>query len=59
MAVIVGDGLVAGRNVDTLDTTVRAMEAAGLFIYARASADRPDHARGDVRTEHIVMGALD
>lgn len=59
MAVVVGDGLVAGRNVDTLDTTVRAMEAAGMFIYARASADRPDHARGDIRTEHIVMGALD
>ena len=59
MAVVVGDGLVAGRNVDTLDATVQAMEAAGLFIYARASADRPDHARGDVRTEHIVMGAID
>lgn len=59
MAVVVGDGLVAGRNVDTLDATVKAMEAAGLFIYARASADRPDHARGDVRTEHIVMGAID
>lgn len=59
MVVIVGDGLVAGRNVDTLDTTIRAMEAAGLFIYARASADRPDHARSDIRTEHVVMGARD
>ncbi|MFT4975258.1 MAG: DNA modification methylase [Myxococcota bacterium] len=59
LVVIVGDGLVASRNVDTLDATVRAMESAGLFIYARASADRPDHARGETRTEHIVMGAID
>jgi hypothetical protein len=31
------------------------MKAAGLTIVARASADRPDHARDTVRTEHLVL----
>lgn len=56
VAVNVGDGLVAGRTVDTLSVTVEAMRNAGLDIIARASADRPDHARDRVRIEHIVLG---
>jgi len=32
------------------------MRNAGLDIIARASADRPDHARDRVRIEHIVLG---
>ena len=55
MAIVVGDGLVAGRTVDTLGPTVEAMKAAGLEVVARASADRPDHARDTVRTEHLVL----
>jgi hypothetical protein len=55
-AIMIGDGLVGGRPVDTLSPTVEAMEAAGLEIAARASADRPDHARDTTRTEHLVLG---
>jgi hypothetical protein len=32
------------------------MRAAGLRVIARASADRPDHARSAIRIEHIVLG---
>jgi hypothetical protein len=56
MVVNVGDGLVGGRLVDALSPTVQAMRKAGLEIVARASADRPDHARNAVRIEHMVMG---
>lgn len=55
LCVVVGDGLVAGRPVDTLSPTIEAARAAGLTIAARASADRPDHARDTVRTEHLVL----
>ena len=58
LAVVVGDGLVAGKPVDTLGPTVDAMELAGLEVVARASADRPDHARQTVRTEHLVLGMV-
>lgn len=57
-AIMVGDGLVGGRAVDTLGPTIEALESAGLDIAARASADRPDHARDTVRTEHLVLAQL-
>jgi hypothetical protein len=56
LAVNVGDGLVGDRTVDTLGPTVEAMQAAGLTVIARASADRPDHARERIRIEHFVVG---
>ena len=55
LGVVVGDGYVAGRLVDALFPTVEAAEAAGLRVLARASADRPDHARGVIRIEHLVL----
>jgi hypothetical protein len=55
MAVVVGDGLVGGKLVETLGPTIEGMRAAGLRIVARASADRPDHAREAIRTEHLVL----
>jgi hypothetical protein len=58
MVIVVGDGLVGDRMVDALYPTVEAMESAGLTIIARASADRPDHARDANRIEHLVMGEL-
>jgi len=54
-AIFVGDGLVGGRSVDALGPTVEALRASGLKIVARASADRPDHARQSVRIEHLVL----
>jgi hypothetical protein len=54
--VVVGDGLVGDRPVDTLSPTIDAMRTAGLTILARASADRPDYARNTLRTEHMVAG---
>ncbi len=55
MVVVVGDGLVGDRMVDALGPTVEAMGDAGLQVLARASADRPDHARESIRIEHMVM----
>ena len=55
MVIVVGDGLVGDRMVDALGPTVESMKAAGLSVVARASADRPDHARQSIRIEHMVM----
>ena len=55
IAVVVGDGLVADKLVDALQPTVIALQEAGLQILARASADRPDHARDSIRIEHLVL----
>jgi len=55
VAIMVGDGLVAGRNIDALSPTVESLRAAGAEVIARASADRPDHARERIRTEHLVL----
>ncbi len=55
-AIVVGDGLVGDRLVDALQPTTDAMEAAGVDVVARASADRPDHARDTIRIEHLVLG---
>jgi hypothetical protein len=55
MVIVVGDGLVGDKAVDTLGPTVESMRAAGLDIVARASADRADHAREMIRIEHMVM----
>ena len=54
-AVVVGDGLVGDRLVDALQPTTLALEEAGLVVRARASADRPDHAREALRIEHLVL----
>ncbi len=56
MGLVVGVGLVGGRPVDTLGPTVEAMQRSGLEVAARASADRPDHARDTIRTEHLILG---
>lgn len=55
MAIVVGDGFVGGRLVDALFPTVEAMEASGMHVLARASADRLDHAREVIRIEHLVL----
>ncbi len=55
LVIVVGDGLVGNRMVDALGPTVEAMRASGLKVVARASADRPDHARETIRIEHMVM----
>ena len=56
MVIVVGDGIIGGKLVDALFPTVEAMKSCGLQIVARASADRPDHARKAIRIEHLVMG---
>jgi len=56
MLIVVGDGIVGGKLVDALYPTVEAMKKSGMDIVARASADRPDHARSAIRIEHLVMG---
>jgi DNA modification methylase len=54
-AIIVGDGLIGDKLVDTLFPTVEALNRCGMKVIARASADRPDHARGAIRIEHLVL----
>jgi len=56
-AVMVGDGLVGDKLVDALQPTSIALEEAGLVLRARASADRPDHAREAIRIEHLVLAS--
>ena len=53
--IVVGDGLVGNRMVDALGPTVESMRGSGLQVVARASADRPDHARETIRIEHMIM----
>lgn len=52
---IIGDGLVDGEVVHTIDPTSSLAVMAGWAPVARASLARPDHARADVRWEHAVM----
>jgi hypothetical protein len=58
VAIVVGDGLVGDRPVDTLSPTVEALLVAGARVLGRASADRPDHAREVLRTEHLVLAQV-
>ena len=55
LAIMVGDGLVGDRGVDALSPTIEALRDAGATVIARASADRPDHARNRIRTEHLIV----
>ena len=55
LVIVVGDGLVGNRMVDALGPTVESIRASGLHVVARASADRPDHARETIRIEHMIM----
>jgi hypothetical protein len=54
--VLIGHG--STQNRDSCTPTRQhadALRAAGLEVIARASADRADHARDTIRTEHIVL----
>lgn len=53
LVVVIGDGLTPSGTVDTSAPTEEAARKAGLVSVARASVDRPDHARGAVRAEHV------
>jgi len=55
MVMVVGDGLVGGKTVDSLEPTIEGIEKAGLELEARATADRRDHARSRIRGEHAVL----
>ena len=55
LVIVVGDGLVGNRMVDALGPTVESIRGSGLQVVARASADRPDHARETIRIEHMIM----
>ena len=53
LVIVIGDGLTPGGVVDTSDATEAAAREAGLRGVARASLERPDHARGTSRWEHV------
>ena len=51
--VVIGDGLTPSGAVDASEITERAARVAGLRSVARASLERPDHARRATRWEHV------
>jgi hypothetical protein len=51
--VVIGDGLTPTGSIDSSEATSEAANAAGLTSVARASLERPDHARGSSRWEHV------
>lgn len=53
LVIVIGDGLTPTGPVDTSEPTESAALKAGLVSVARATVDRPDHARNTVRPEHI------
>jgi len=55
LAVVIGDGLVGDRAIDTLQSTTSAGEEAGLRVLASASGGRHDPGRNAVRHEHILL----
>lgn len=55
LAIVIGDGIAPTGTIDTSEPTERAAREAGLAPVARASVDRPDHARGTLRAEHVFV----
>lgn len=53
LVVVIGDGLTPTGAIDTSEPTEQAAKAAGLVSVARASLERPDHARESTRWEHV------
>lgn len=53
LVIVIGDGLAPGGPIDTSEPTEAGAKAAGLVSVARASLERPDHARGTSRWEHV------
>lgn len=53
LVIVIGDGLTPAGPVDTVEPTRKAAAAAGLQEVAWASLQRPDHARGSSRWEHV------
>lgn len=53
LVIVIGDGLTPGGEVDASAPTEAAAKAAGLTAVARASLERPDHARRTLRWEHV------
>lgn len=54
LVVVIGDGLTPGGAIDTVEVSEQSARKAGLAPVARASVERPDHARETVRWEHVL-----
>ncbi len=57
LAVVIGDGLVAGRPVDSLGPLGEAAHAEGMVRVARATVERWDEGVERMRPEHAVLYA--
>ena len=55
LCIVIGDGLTPGGTIDSRGATEEAARDAGLTSVASASLARPDHARGEVRWEHVFL----
>lgn len=54
VGIVIGDGVVGGARVDSLQPLVNAGEQAGLRVLASASGARRDHGAGVDRFEHVI-----
>ena len=55
MVVILGDGWVGNRAVESLPPLLEAAEAAGLKVLAGCTAERWDEGSGGLRPEHALL----
>lgn len=53
LVIVIGDGIAPGGLIDTSEPSEAAAKNAGLVSVARASVERPDHARDTMRWEHV------
>ncbi|TNE92278.1 MAG: hypothetical protein EP330_02120 [Deltaproteobacteria bacterium] len=53
LVIVIGDGLTPAGPIDASEITEKAAQVAGLESVARASLERPDHARRSTRWEHV------
>jgi hypothetical protein len=54
LIIVIGNGFVNRRPMETLDPTLRAAERTSLQLLARATAQRPANL-GGTREEHIFV----
>jgi SAM-dependent methyltransferase len=55
LCVVIGDGLIRSKLIDTLQPSLVGAKAAGLRSIAHASAERVDFATGRTRCEHAIL----
>ena len=55
MTIIVGDGVVEGRVVESIPAILETSKRIGLRSVARCMVERPDEGMGAIRLEHALL----